>query len=165
MGINLIETVELASDTASIEFASVPQDGLDLYIEISGRTSENGDYTVRVAFNNDTTNSNYYRMFLSVNNTSATATSNADRLFGGLTVNGYTSPIHNTLTARIFAYTSNYNKGYLTQFQSSDDGSSYRQMQTAGEWANSSAIETIALIPEGNFLANSVASLYTITAD
>lgn len=166
MGMNLIETVELSTDTASIEFANLPQDALDLYIEISGRSSETGDYSVRVAFNNDTTNSNYSRVFLNVTATSANAAYNSDRLFGGITVNGYTSPIHNTFTGRIFSYTSSHNKGYLTQSQSSEDSATnFTQMQLTGEWKNSSAIETVALIPEGNFKANSVASLYTITAD
>ncbi len=57
----LIETIEVgAGGAASIEFTSIPQDGVDLLLMVSARTDRNvGADVVGAQFNSDTTAGNY----------------------------------------------------------------------------------------------------------
>jgi hypothetical protein len=54
MGMQLIETVEVgAGFPAFFEFVSIPQDGVDLYLVISGQVGDSGGpYGVTLQFNN-----------------------------------------------------------------------------------------------------------------
>lgn len=163
MGMELVEFIEVGSGGAgSIEFTSIPQDGVDLVILISARSDR--------TFNHDA-------MQISLNSTGGT--------YRKLTGNGssVSSPEGFTLTNIFFAgspitantfgnaqvyisnYTSSTNKSVSVDSVSENNDTISDQGIEAGLSTLTSAVTSIQLDPINNFVQYTTASLYKITAD
>lgn len=158
MGMQLIETIELASAAASIEFTSIPQDGTDLLLVFSLRDS--------AASAN-----------LEVNSTDATAfrllygTGSGTGSVSGTAVNPYI--VASTATANTFGsgqvyfanYTSSSAKSASIETVQENNATSSNQGLYAVTFG-SSAITSVRFVSNGTgFVQYSTASLYKITAD
>ena len=164
MGMQLIETIEVGSGgTASIEFTSIPQDGVDLQVVLSGR-STNGNNYFGLQFNNDT-GSNYNYTLLSGTGTaalSAAVTSGSFlRIYSG--DSDYTANTFGNSSAYISNYTSNSAKSYSTDGVNENNSTAGIQNLGAGSWTGTSAITSLKIF--GAIAQYSTASLYKITAD
>ena len=168
MGYQLIETVTVGSGGASsIEFTSIPQDGVDLVLVYSGRIDGTNSLGPSLEFNNESANRSY-RM-LGGDGSSAVSFGNGafSSLVGGLHSNSST-------TANTFGssqiYISNYSgsiaKSVSLDAVSENNGTAARQWILAGSWNNTSAITSAKLtISFDNMVEHTTASLYKITAD
>jgi len=171
MGMQLIETIEVgAGGAASIEFTSIPQDGVDLVLKVSTRCSSTA-VLLEMQFNADTSASYAYRWLRGTG--SATSSGNAGSGYPSTYamigwVNG-SSATANTFNNQE-AYIPNYSGSAIKSFSSDavDENNATASYQTiqAGGWNNTSAITSVKLfLNAGNFAQYSTASLYKITAD
>ena len=169
MGYQLIETIELASAAASIEFTGIPQDGVDLQLVVSGRTDSTGPLSnIKVTFNNDTASNYSYRYLIG---SGSVAQSLSGSFTGLLGITGTTQ----ALTANTFAnsqiYIPNYSgssvKNASAESVQENNGTASYQHITAGSWNNTAAITSIILqvTTANNLVQHSTASLFKITAD
>jgi len=172
MTMSLIETVEVGSGgAASIEFTSIPQDGTDLIVVVSGRTTQTGDAGVmRIRFNNDTT------VAYDVINlrgqpggvTSATSTSTSLNLAALVNGQESTSNTFSSMQAYISNYTSSNDKSISIDNVTEKNGSANFdafQKISAGKYTTSSGISSVTIFESGeDFVQYSTASLYKVTA-
>lgn len=169
MAYELIETIEVgAGGAASIEFTSIPQDGVDLVCVVSLRTSKasgNPD-AIEFQFAGDT-GGNYTTLWLEGTGSGvATASTTTSR--------GYAEHLgqHSAYTSNTFGNTSIYVSNYTSSASKSIsiDGvtennatGSYQEI-AAGLWNNSSAVTSVKIYSGGNTLQQySTASLYKIS--
>ena len=169
MAYELIETIEVgAGGAASIEFTSIPQDGVDLKILISGRVIYTGNYAdaVGVRLNGSTTNFNYIRLFGTGSAVSTGAQTN-EYLAGGLSTDSNTANTFGNIEVTVANYTSSANKSVSSDGVSENNATNSWQWMAAGLWSNTSAVTSITLVSSStnNFSQYSTASLYKITAD
>lgn len=167
MAYELIETVEVgAGGAASIEFTSIPQDGTDLVVVLSGRTSRSGtDDTAKITFNNDNGN-NYSFVYLQGDGGAASSFSNTlNRFIPSINGNTSTANTFSNLTLYVSNYTSTTNKSVAIDFVWENNSSYAVANITAGSYSTTSAISTVTLTGDFNsFVEYSTASLYKITA-
>jgi hypothetical protein len=162
MGYQLIQTIEVGSGgAASIEFTGIPQDGVDLVIKVSDRTSESGtDSSVVVRVN-------------STGSSGTTLRGNGASAISGNSF--FNTATGNTATANTFSnseyffsnYSSNVAKSFSGETVTENNGTTSRQTISAGSSATTDGISAIEFSISGgaNFLEYSTASLYKITAD
>jgi len=166
MGMQLIETIEVGSGgAASIEFTSIPQDGVDLVLLFSGRSEGGTNYSnTFITFNGDSTNRSGVVLY-GDGSSPGTFT----------TTTPYTSTNGNTSTASTFAnskfYISNYAgstaKSFMTDGVSENNATAALQTMSALLWNDTDAITSIQLTNSGgsDHAEHTTASLYKITAD
>ena len=166
----LIETIEVgAGGAASIEFTSIPQDGVDLVCVFSTRSDTTGSAEVIYTQLNSDTGANYAYVALRGNGSSASS-------FGGSSQNqlfiGYqpkSSDTASTFTnTEIYVsnYTSSSAKSVASNSADENNGTEAFQTLTANTYSTSSPVTTLKVYPlSGNFVQYSSASLYKITAD
>ena len=164
MAYKLIETIEVgAGGAASIEFTGIPQDGVDLQVVLSGRSTDGNNY-FGLQFNDDT-GSNYNYKLLSGTGTAASSaaiTSGSGlRIYSG--DSDYTANTFGNSSAYISNYTSNSAKSYSTDAVNENNSSAGIQNLGAGSWTGTSAITSLKIY--GAIAQYSTASLYKITAD
>jgi hypothetical protein len=163
MTLQLIETKTLSSAQASIEFTSIPQDGTDLVLTASLRTSAASSFQgILVRPNGSTSNLTVSSLFGNG--------SNAQSVTG---TNGYVGNAPSSgLTANTFANTQIYFPNYTgatNKSFSSDSVSEANQTEAYQEiqailWSQTSAITSLTIVPSsGNWVAGSTISLYKIT--
>ncbi len=166
MTMTLVETITVGSGgAASIEFTSIPQDGTDLVVVLSLRSTRSGAVDdVSIRFNNTTTGQS------------------GRTLSGSASVGSYVdssldfsiSPPAATATANTFGnatiyltnYTASTNKSMSIDSVSENNATSASKKITAGVWANSAAITSVKFQvnePGVNIVENSTVSLYKIT--
>lgn len=165
MTYELIETVSLASSAASVTFQSIPQDGLDLLIVLSLRSTSSQTIDETLWSINNITNTFRYRRLLGSGN-GVTTFSGTER---------WTIPVapNTGMTANTFGnaqfylpnYTSTEHKTVAAEslYEFNNDSNVYQGI-LAGVWETTSAINkiTIANSSGGNWETNSSASLYKI---
>ena len=163
MAYELIETITLTSSASSIEFTSIPQDGVDLVLVASVRASASNDYAY-VKINGDNTDTNYPRRALR-------GTGSAASSFGGSFFPALASP-KSTDTANTFGngqlyfpnYTSSANKTISADHVGENNGSAAYQQLQANIWTNTSAITSLTIeFSTDDLVAGSTASLYKIS--
>ena len=164
MGYQLIDTIEVGSGGAThLEFTSIPQDGVDLQVVLSGRSTDGSNY-FGLQFNSDT-GSNYNYIIFSGTGTaalSATITSGSFlRIYSG--DSDYTANTFGNSSAYIPNYTSNSAKSYSTDAVNENNSTAGIQNLGAGSWTGTSAITSLKIY--GAIAQYSTASLYKITAD
>jgi hypothetical protein len=166
MGMQLIETIEVgAGGAASIEWSAINQDGQDLVIVCSLRTTEaQRNVLMRVEFNSNTSNYSYTDLI----GIGSSVFSGSGAYLSPLVANGSTS------TANTFSNSSVYISNYAGSTAKSlsidsvteNNATQADQQLVAGLWNNTAAITSVKI---SNAAANSVqystASLYKITAD
>lgn len=164
MSYELIETVELTSSAASIEFTSIPQDGTDLVVLFSGRTSDGGTADVlSLKFNGLT--SGFSWVFLYGNGSSVlTNTGGGSTNFYGPNGDGSTTNTFSNTKIYISNYTSSANKSFSVDTVAENNATTGYQEIDAALWSNTAPITSISVGGFANLLQYSTASLYKITA-
>jgi hypothetical protein len=166
----LIETKTLGTAVAFIEFTSIPQTFTDLAILISARSAAASPATdYLVAFNSDTTASNYAWRRMTANGGPAvtTDTSTSYRLLGIAQGNTATANNFDNLATYIPNYTSSSIKTYstdsVTENNSTTQNTFFLQF-VAGRWSGTSPITSIRVDVGGstNLLTGSTFSLFGI---
>jgi hypothetical protein len=169
----LIESKTLATAAASIEFTSIPQDGTDLVILASCRSS----YTsaamdaIGIRFNSSTsgytgrrlvgTGSSVYSDTVAANSASV-----GFILVSLISTDAATSNTFGSTNVYIPNYAGATNKSVSADGSGENNATFAEQAIHAGLWSNTAAITSITLVPyysTANFVAGSTVSLYKIT--
>ena len=165
MAYELIETVTLTSAASSIEFTSIPQDGVDLLLKYSLR--KDGTFEASYLQFNSDTGSNYNFIRLYGNGSSAASTSGASQTFMLIGSNSISTDTSNTFGNGglvVSNYTGNTNKSVSSDSVSENNSTTAYQYLVAGSYSTSSAISSLKIVPvSGNYVAGSTASLYKIS--
>ena len=161
---SLIETVTVgAGGAASIDFLDIPQNGSDLLVVLSARSTDGNNY-FGVQFNNDT-DLNYNYVLLSGTGTAVSSASITPasflRIYSG--DSDYTANTFGNSSAYIFNYTSNSAKSYSTDAVNENNSTAGIQNLNAGLWTGTSAITSLKIY--GAIAQYSTASLYKIKYD
>jgi len=164
MAYELIETIEVgAGGAASIEFTSIPQDGVDLLLVVAARNTGNAG-TLQYRFNSDSTAGAYSWIRLKGNGTTASSASPSSSAYLGF-MNRSTHTANTFSSSQL--YISNYSGSEIKNISIEDlfeNNATAAEMElNALEWDNTSAITSITISPQQFSLAEySIASLYKI---
>jgi hypothetical protein len=161
----LIESKTLGTAAASIEFTSIPQDGTDLLVLISGRCTRvalNGNMVL--TFNNNT--SSYSYRVLNGTGSGPSGYSGTNLMYVG-EINGTTSTSNTFTNLSVYLpnYTAAVNKSASIDHVMENNATTGYQNIIAGLWSNTAAITSIkATDAEGtNLDTGTTISLYSIT--
>ena len=165
MGMQLIETIEVGSGgAASIEFTSIPQDGVDLVLKASARHATSNSPISFVYFNGVTTG--YTRIKLEGTGTGVSTNSYSTAQFLPVEPFSYTSNTLGNSEVTISNYTSSNSKSISSDGVNENNASDAAQILHAASYSGTEAITSLTITPAaGNFAQYSSASLYKITAD
>jgi hypothetical protein len=158
----LIATQTLTSDQPNITFTSIPQNFTDLVLFISGRTDralEGDGFSLR--FNGNQSGYSQRRL-IGAGSGSPSSDTQLNSFF--TTANNATANTFGNSSIYIPNYAGNANKSYSNDGVSENNAATSYAGINAGVWANTDAINSITLTPEGGtvFRANTTASLYGI---
>jgi hypothetical protein len=168
MTMSLIETKTLGTAAASIEFTSIPQDGTDLVLLFSHRSSGSGNgFQVALRFNGST--SNYSRRILFDDGSTVYSASGSSE-----TLVRFSFSQHSGTTANTFGnaavYIPNYTGSTAKSFSSDSVNETnatniFSRAIYAGLWNDTAAITSITILEQDsvNFAIGTTASLYKIT--
>ena len=162
MAYELIETIEVgAGGAASIEFTSIPQDGVDLLLKLSAR-ADVASVNVEVTFNSDATDYSHRTLRgLTPNVSSISGTGNT---YFALYANG-SGNTANTFSSNAL-YVSNYagstEKSLSLDALYENNAEFAAQYIVAGLWNDTAAITSIQIVHSSNFVSGTTASLYKI---
>jgi hypothetical protein len=163
MSLTHIQTIELGSSQASIEFTSIPQDYDDLKILISARSDRSpitDEMNINMNANASNQSSIIFRKTTGVSNLSTTTIRGAD-----LSANSTTASTFTNSSNYISNYTAAVAKSVSTDYASENNGSENRMGIIASLWDDTSAVTSIVLdCVNGNFVTGSTFSLYGVTA-
>ena len=160
----LIETKTLAVDTASISFTSIPQDGTDLFVFLSLRSTPTADpagsyYIIAINGGGTSTSTRYLQ-----GTGSSVASATLANLAGIASANSGTSNTFANDSVYIPNYTSSNAKSYSVDSVTENNATGAYQILVAGLWNVTSAITSLAFTTSaGNFMIGSTVSLYKIT--
>ena len=162
MSMQLIETVTLTSSASSIEFTSIPQDGVDLLLLTSLRSNRTGSSFDGVALQLNSSSSGFSYIRL-----------NGDGIAIASNTSAFTLAPAADVTANTFSNTAHLFSNYaVTQAKSFSADSVFENNATnayqiihAGLWSTTDAITSIQLAPNSGTLFEqySTASLYIIS--
>jgi hypothetical protein len=158
----LIATQTLPSDQPNITFTSIPQNFTDLVLFISGRTDralEGDGFSLR--FNGNQSGYSQRRL-IGAGSGSPSSDTQLNSFF--TTANNATANTFGNSSIYIPNYAGNANKSYSNDGVSENNAATSYAGINAGVWANTDAINSITLTPEGGtvFRANTSVSLYGI---
>jgi len=165
MAYELIETIEVgAAGAASMEFTSIPQDGVDLVLVVSARyvnNSRHGDVTI------NGTSTGYTSLRLqgsgSAVSTNSFPLNDLPNLLGVGNPGNATSNTFGNTQITFSNYTSAANKSVAVDGVSENNATEAYQLFYAGSWSNTDAITSIAWSNgASNIVQYSTASLYKI---
>lgn len=166
MAFELVETVEVGSGGASsIEFTSIPQDGTDLLLVLSLRTSGAHVGSAMVARFNGST-STYTGVTLEGDGSSASSVTKSSYVWidAGVTGANSTSGTFSNVQVYISNYTSSAPKSVSVDSVTENNGTEAYQALNANSWSGTSAITSIEFNSGETLQQYSTASLYKITA-
>jgi hypothetical protein len=165
MAMELIETVELASSASSIEFTSIPQDGVDLLILISGRDSAGTTGPTITLRLNSSTSGYLERRIVGTGSSVLSSTSTGTLLGVGYIVgNTATASTFGNTAISIANYTSSDAKSVSSDSVTENNATESWQTIVAGSWSGTDAITSIQLFAgAASFASGSTASLYKIS--
>jgi hypothetical protein len=168
MSFELIETKTLSSAAASIEFTSIPQDGTDLVIFVSLRSTGSTDGDVSLRFNGSTSGYSYRGLFGTGSSTgSSSGFYGSDEGYATLWSPGSTTS--NTFGNGLIYipnYTGSQNKSYSGDAVYENNATTAFQLIIAGLWSNTAAITSVTFTGAGDtgtFATGSTISLYKVT--
>lgn len=170
MGMQLVETITVGSGgAASIEFTSIPQDGVDLVLVVSARIDFSGNTRpIYVTINNDNSTT-YQNRFLRGSGSAADSSNIPTTLGIGLGGGNAATSTANTFSSHelTFAnYAGSAQKATSLNVVTENNATAAEQAIWAGLWPQTAAITLLKLTPlTSNFVQYSTASLYKITAD
>jgi hypothetical protein len=157
-----LATTTLGSTASTITFGSIPATYRDLRIVMFAASNSGAD-DVRLRVNSDTTDSNYSRVLMSGNGSSAFSVVGATVDQPRITYYGSISSSEYMVTTIDFLDSSaiDKHKSYLTRSNKAASGVD----AVVTRWANTAAITTIALGPvASSFAAGSTFSLYGVVS-
>lgn len=163
MTMTLIETVTVGSGgVASILFSAIPQDGTDLLLVISARSSSNRE-EVLIRPNSATANLSARRLLAAGAGAAANAT--AQTFIGArMCQSSHTANTFGNSRVYINNYASDIPKNIAVLGVNENMAAAAQQTVIAGLWNDNSAITSLLLIPDSdNLVQHSTASLYKIT--
>ena len=164
MAYELIETIEVgAGGAASIEFTSIPQDGVDLVCLVSGRATSSSAGGIEVRLSGDTS-SNYLQRNLLGTGSGVSSTGGTDTAFQLATnPSTYTSNTFGNMSFYVCNYTSSATKSIKVDLVSENNAAAGFQRLISGHWNNTAAVTDLKIFKPGDNLAQySTASLYKI---
>jgi hypothetical protein len=158
----LIETRTLASAQASIEFTSIPQDGTDLVVKASLRTSSGTSYDeIRLSLNGSTSNRSSRYLFGSGSSTGSSTLTTG--YVGNAPQNGLTANTFANTEIHLPNYTGSTNKSASADSVSEANQTEAYQLIVAFLWSQTAAITSLALTAgANNFVIGSTVSLYGV---
>jgi len=164
MTMTLIQTKTLASQAASIEFTSIPQDGTDLLVltALRNSTPSTGWADALVRPNGATTNLTSIALY----GTGSTAGSlpNSTDIYHQAVNGGSTSNTFSNSTIYITNYTASNAKSITVDTVTEQNTTLALAAITRGLWNNTAAITSLTIVPTANnFEGGSTISLYKIT--
>jgi hypothetical protein len=157
----LIQTITLGSTASTIEFTSIPQDGTDLVLLASLRSTDAGaSLSTTLNINGVTTN----RTSRYLEGSGSTASSST-RTSGVALYTPGTTQTSNTFS-NVSLYFANYsgatNKSFSTTGVDENNGTTAYQLIQGNLWSSSAAITSLS-VSGVNFATGSTISLYKIT--
>ena len=168
MGYQLIETVEVGSGgAASIEFTSIPQDGVDLLLVVSASNTTTSETSHKILLNGDTASDSNISGRILRGTGSSVASNNYSGIPFAVAYAG-TGSTNNYGNSQIYFpnYTSSASKSISTDSVNENNATAANSQIGAWVYAPTSAITAIELqVYSGAFTQYSTASLYKITAD
>ena len=165
MSMNLIETKTLASAATSIAFTSIPQDGTDLVIIMSGRTDRTAGFEdAQISLNGSSSNFTFSRLG-GQGSGAAYGDSGAGGYLGQMDTDFATANTFGNLRAYIPNYTAAVNKSFSIDFVTENNATTAFQEIRSLLWANTSAITSFTLTTSfgTNFKIGTMVSLYKVT--
>ena len=152
----------LASATSSVTFSSIPATYRDLILVINGSLASNGFYDIRANSDSGSNYTNVYAQGQQDNQTfSGTDTATG---YGVWSKNSYTANIRFMSTGQFMDYSAT-DKHKTALFRSGGPQLGNIVMgMSAGRYASTSAITTLAVLASQNFNIGSTFSLYGVIA-
>ena len=166
MAMELIETVTVGSGgAASIEFTSIPQDGVDLLVLLSARTARTGQPqdVLRLDVNNNNSGDN---LRLTGDGSIVNTAAAVSMFFGYANAAGATAGTFSNQSLYISNYTSSSAKSISGDSVSENNNTEAWSRLDAATTADTSAVTQLKVYStSGDLIEHSSASLYKITAD
>jgi hypothetical protein len=165
MSMTLISTVTVGSSgAAGIDFGALPQTYSDLYVVVSGRSnSSNPSFYVQY---NGSGGGNYSLRRLLGTGSSASGQSQSGLDFHRVDTNaqGPESTSNTFFSASLYIpnYTGSTVKTTSIDIVNENNAAAVRHSIVAALWNNTSAVTSIYVAPDGNFVQYSTASIYGI---
>ena len=163
MGMQLIETIEVGSGgAASIEFTSIPQDGVDILLLMSLRADADSP-SAFIQLNSST--SNYNRIHLQGLDGAVQTGTSTYRIYvpGGRAKSTSTANTFSNAQMYVSNYATTATKTISVDGANENNGSVQAMGIVANSWAGGAAVTSILI--ESGTVEFSTASLYKITAD
>jgi hypothetical protein len=162
MSMQLIETKTLGAAAASLELTSIPQDGTDLLVLISGRSSRAaGADSLFISINGST--SNFTGRYLEGSGTSV-GSSTIARFVGVLPDANNTANTFSNIAVYFSNYAGSTNKSFSSDSVMETNATESYQDIIAGLWSQTTAISSLSFAGGiGNIVSGSTISLYKIT--
>lgn len=165
----LIASTVLTSTTSSITFSSIPATYTDLLLKFSTRANQNDSadaFDTILKFNNSAANLTFKS--LRGDGTGVNFNSLTDRMLRTTNPSNYTASVFSNVDIYIADYLSSNTKQFMIDGVLENNAPGSAQIFMSGTWANSSAINQIAINPNtsgaaASFVAGSSAYLYGIT--
>lgn len=163
MAYELIETIEVgAGGASSLEFLSIPQDGVDLLLVFSLRNTDTGAAdSILLNFNSLTTN--FSNKMLFGTGSSVSSTSGSRDIIGGIAGDGATASTFSSVQLYISNYASSAAKSWSAEAVTENNATLVRHSIVAGLWNNTSAITSVLVSGGYDFVQYSTASLFKIS--
>lgn len=158
MTMSLISSVTATGSVGNIQFTSIPQDGSDLYLLLTGRTTS-ANVVSSTVFNFNSSNT-FFTRWLARNTTAV----NNEVLEAGFQIRSGDSATANTFSSMalyIHNYTSSTDKFYSGEAVVENNADASGIFLISGRHATASPITSILI--DGTLLAGSSACLYKIT--
>jgi hypothetical protein len=165
MTMQLIQTQTLGTAAASISFTSIPQDGTDLLILTSLRSTANAiSDTGFLRFNGSSTGYTYRSLF-GAGSSVFSFTGGSDDAAQLQYVNGATSTANTFNNAQFVIpnYASTVAKSFSGDYVRPNNSSDQTSIIMAHLWNNTAAISSFIVSTAATFVAGSTISLYKIT--
>lgn len=148
-----LASITLQAASASVSFSGIPQNYRDLILVTAGPGLVSGFVLQLIHFNNDLTNSNYSSVRIYGTGSSAASDTAASPRIGNI----YQNNINNTIVQIMDYSATDKHKTYLARQNMPND----ILMAEAGRWANTSAINQLAISADGSlFLSGQTFNLY-----
>jgi len=165
MTMELIETKTLGAGAASITFTSIPQDGTDLLIFTSLRSTANAVSDTGFLRFNGSSSGYTYRSLFGSGSSALSFTGGADDAAQLQYVSGANSTA-NTFTNAQFVipnYASTLAKSFSADYSRANNSTDQTTIIMAHLWNNTSPITSFTISTAAQFVVGSIISLYKIT--
>lgn len=161
----LIETVTLSSNASSIDFANIPQDGIDLYM-IGSLRSAGGDFSMDMRYNGNSSSGNYLHLQAGPNGALGISSNyqvlDKAKILASIQ-SGWTSNAYSNFEHNIANYTVAKRTNSVGVSAGENNATASAQFLTANAYTPSQAITSISIFVGVGLAAQSTISLYKIT--